>query len=79
MARYHTGEEVRVGDIVDVGGGNGPKMRVVVVISSGEAAPGFDAREWAYLREGVILQDSTVFGLLHLEDLDHEHVLVQRA
>ena len=76
---YQSGEEVRIGDIVDVGEGRGPKMRVVVIISSGEAADGFDAREWAYLGKGVVLQDAEVFGLLHLDELDHEQVLIERA
>jgi hypothetical protein len=76
---YASGERVRVGDIVDVGHGRGPRATVVVVIPTGEAAEGFTASEWAYLRDGVMLQDTVVFGLLHLSELDHEHVLVQRA
>jgi hypothetical protein len=77
--RYASGDEVRVGDIVDIGGGSGPTMRVVVIISPAEAADGFDAAEWAYLGKGVVLQDSKVFGLLHLEELDQEHLLIQRV
>ena len=77
--RYANGDEVKLGDIVDVGQGHGPQMRVVVIIPSGQAADGFDASEWAYLKRGVVLQDTKVFGLLHLDELDHEQVLVQRA
>jgi len=75
---YASGDEVRIGDIADVGGGHGPRMRVVVIIPSGEAAPGFNASEWAYLKQGVVLQDVKVFGLLYLEEFDEEQVLVQR-
>jgi hypothetical protein len=77
--RYFTGEEVRVGDIVDLGCGKGPRMRVVVIIPSNEAAEGFNAAQWAYLKKGIVLQDTKVFGLLHIDELDHEYVLVQRA
>ena len=79
MSIYYTsGDEVRIGDIVDVGGGSGPRMRVVVIIPSGEAAQGFKAEEWAYLKSGAMLQDVKLFGLLHLDRLEDEHVLVQR-
>ena len=77
--RYATGDEVKIGDVVDVGQGKGPQMRVVVIIPTSQAAEGFEASQWAYLNEGVVLQDTKVFGLLHLKELDHEHVLVQRA
>jgi len=77
--KYHSGEDVRVGDVVDVGHGNGPKMRVVVIIPTGEAASGFNASEWAYLSSGVVLQDTKMFGLLHLSELDQEQVLIGRA
>jgi hypothetical protein len=77
--RYANGDEVKIGDIVDVGEGHGTRMRVVVIISSGEADEGFDAKDWAYLKRGIVLQDAKVFGLLHLDELDHEQVLVQRA
>ena len=79
QVRYASGDEVRIGDIVDVGKGNGPRMRVVVIIPSNEAAEGFDAAEWAYLKRGIVLQDTKIFGLLHLDEFDHEHILVQRA
>ena len=76
---YRSGDDVRLGDVVDVGGGNGPRMRVVVIISAGQAAEGFSASEWAYLKDGIILQDTKVFGLLHVEDLSKDYVLVQRG
>jgi len=77
--RYSSGELVELGDIVDVGGGSGPWCRVVVIIPTGAAASGFVASEWSYLKHGVMLQDTKTFGLLHLDALATEHVLVQRA
>ena len=77
--RYASGEEVRLGDVVDVGKGHGPRMEVVVIISSLEAAEGFDPTAWAYLKNGIVLRDTKVFGLLHLEELDHEQILVRRC
>ncbi len=76
---YASGDEVRIGDVVDVGAGNGPKMQVVVIIPTNEAAEGFTVADWAYLEKGIILQDTTHFGLLHLDELDQEQVLVQRS
>ena len=52
--RYASGEEVRLGDVVDVGKGHGPRMEVVVIISSLEAAEGFDPTAWAYLKNGIV-------------------------
>ena len=79
LLRYQDGQDVRLGDIVDVGGGNGPWCCVVVIIPTGDAAHGFNASDWAYLEHGVVLQDQKVFGLLHVEDLDDEYQLKQRA
>jgi hypothetical protein len=77
--RYHDGQEVRLGDIVDVGGGNGPLARIVVIVPLSKAMPGFVAEEWAYLEQGIVLEDQQRFGLLHLPELDEECVLVQRT
>jgi hypothetical protein len=77
--KYSSGDDVKLNDIVDVGGGSGPEARVVVVIPTGEASQGFDASDWAYLELGVVFEDKTMFGLLHAETLDGEFVLVSRA
>ena len=77
--KYASGAEVHLGDVVDVGAGNGPRMRVVVILPTHEAADGFNAAEWLHLEHGILLQDVTVFGLLHLGVLDNEQVLLQRA
>ena len=79
VVRYSDGQAVLLGDIVDVGHGNGPKVRVVVIIPTGLAVSGFVSSEWSYLNEGVLLQDQTLFGLLHISELTDEHVLVSRA
>ena len=75
---YASGELVQVGDTVALGSRAGPLLRVVVVIGAGEAAPGFKAEEWAYLKRGAMLQDSKVFGLLHVETFDSEYEFVGR-
>jgi hypothetical protein len=54
-------------------------MRVVVIIPTQEAVSGFSAAEWSYLQQGIVLVDARVFGLLHLDALDNEQVLVARA
>lgn len=77
--KYATGEEVRIGDIIDLDKGYGPHMRVVVIIPTREAAEGFNASEWEYLKKGVMLQDTKLFGLLHLDELDKEQALISRA
>lgn len=74
-----SGELVQLGDFVEVGAGTGKKMRVVVIIPTPEAAEGFDASHWKYLERGVLLQDTMVFGLLHLEKLNEECLQVQTA
>jgi hypothetical protein len=76
---YYSGEDVRLGDLVDVGHGHGQKARVVVIIQNGQALDGFNVQEWAFLQEGIMLQDETTFGLLHLPTLDEEYILVSRA
>lgn len=74
---YASGELVHLGDLVDVGAGSGPRMRVVVIIPTSDVAEGFDASQWKYLERGVLLQDLKVFGLLHLEELNEECLHVQ--
>jgi len=77
LPAYASGEPVHLGDVVDVGAGSGPQMRVVVIIPTSEAVEGFDAGEWKYLERGVLLQDTKVFGLLHLEELNEKCLRVQ--
>ncbi len=79
QVKYASGAEVQIGDVVDIGAGNGPRMRVVVIIPTKQAAAGFQAAEWSYLGQGIMLQDESTFGLLHLGELDDEQLLVRRA
>jgi hypothetical protein len=67
---YSSGEIVRIGDVVDVEGGRGTLMRVVVIIETDEAAAGFSAADWQHVGKGIVLQDKLVFGLLHLEEMN---------
>ena len=76
--RYKSGEEIRLGDIVDIGQGNGPQGVVVVVIPSGPAAKGFTAEDWSYLESGFMLQAEGM-GLVHYSQPDDELIFVRRA
>lgn len=75
--QYHSGEEVLVGDLVGFGRGHEPKAEVVVLIPTGEAAPGFVAAEWSYLKDGVMLQTEDM-GLVHAP-LDDQLMFVARG
>ena len=75
---YHSGAKVELGDIVAVGGADGPQTRVVVIVPD-RAAEGFDVDGWAHLGPGILLQDTSVFGLVWVSQLDHEYILVRRA
>ena len=74
---YTTGEEVVIGDIVNIGSGN--VMQVVVVISQEIALAGFNAHDWSYLINGVILQDQKTGLLFHIDKIDEELALIKRA
>lgn len=77
--RYANGEDVRLGDIIDVGEGNGPKVRVVIISYLRQAAEGFDLRDWPTL-DGILAQDLKSGGLVELSEIDpNEDSLVQRA
>ena len=79
VLRYHDGATVQLGDIVDLGFGSGPTARVVVTVPTSEAAPGFIADEWSSLKQGVLLQDTKLFGLLHVDTLDCEYLSLRRS
>jgi len=75
---YATGEEIRVGDMVDLGYGHGPKGIIVVLIPDGPASSEFDATEWSYLGTGFMLRAEGM-GLVHYPAADDELLLVARA
>ena len=76
--RYKSGEEIQLGDVVDIGQGNGPQGVVVVVIPSGPVAKGFTAEDWSYLKSGLMLQADGM-GLVHYAQPNDELILVHRA
>jgi|CXWL01.1.fsa_nt_gi hypothetical protein len=73
---YLTGESAKVGDLVDLCRGNGPRGEIVVLIPHGPAAVGFDFQDWSYLGSGVMIQTEEM-GLVFSE-LDAEILLVGR-
>ena len=75
---YMSGEEVRLGDLVEISHGNGPKATIVVLIPEGPAAAGFKAEEWSYLKSGFMLQAEGM-GLVHYSEPDNELLLIRRA
>jgi hypothetical protein len=79
ILRYPNGEDVRLGDIIDIGEGNGPRVRVVIIKYLGQAAEGFDICDWPTL-DGILCQEVKSGGLLELSEIDpNEDSLVQRA
>jgi hypothetical protein len=80
--RYWSGEEVRLGDLVDIGEGNGPILRVVVIPQLGLAAAGFDVQDWKSSDTAVVFQDVKAGGLValsHSDFLPGEPELIKRA
>ncbi len=75
---YASGEQIELGDVVDMAGGLGKRATVVVLISSGLAAKGFKADEWAYLKSGFMLQTDDG-SLLHYPEPDDDLVFICRA
>jgi hypothetical protein len=79
ILRYPNGEDVRLGDIIDIGEGNGPRVRVVIISYLGQVAEGFDIHDWPTL-DGILCQEVKSGGLLELSEIDpNEDSLVQRA
>ena len=79
---YSNGEEVRAGD--ELGPGkqwDGQVTRVVVVIPTSEAVPGYVASEWGYLNTGVMVEHINASGvhLVHYASIDDDFELLQRA
>lgn len=72
--RYHTGEEIHIGDRVSCHGCIGS---VVFVIDRNEFSAGFP-EDWSYLGSGFMVQNSE-FGLVHLSEADEDLELLARA
>ena len=72
---YITGEEIRIGDIVEVAGARGT---VAFVVKTGQYSDKFPKAVWDYLGEGFMVE-SQKYGLVHHPHADEDFVLVQRA
>jgi hypothetical protein len=77
--KYANGEEVRLGDIIDVGECHGPKCHVVAIGTFKRALQGF-ADDLSYLGEGILLTDVQTGARVELDDIEpSEHILVERG
>lgn len=73
--RYADGQEVSLGDQVQLGGGM--TGSVVAVIDTGEYSKGYLMEEWSCLLKGVLVM-SPEAGLVHFPTPDQDLVLVDR-
>jgi hypothetical protein len=73
--KYSTGEEMQLGDIVQVGGND--TGAVVGIIEAGEFSKGYLAEEWAYLNKGALVLTQGA-GLIHYPEPDDEIKLIER-
>ncbi|MGH8030321.1 MAG: hypothetical protein ACREO3_10340 [Arenimonas sp.] len=76
---YADGQEVRLGDLVDMGDGKGATTQVVALVSTEESVEGMDAREWDYFHDGLVLRHIAGRHLIHLQAFTAEHHLVSRG
>jgi len=74
--KYADGQEVLLGDAVDLGGGS--VGRVVAVLDTGRYSQCYLAEEWSYLKEGVLLE-AHAFGLVHCTESGHDFTLLGRG
>lgn len=73
--RYANGNEIKLGDVVKIDGRY--SGTVVASMDHGEYFPGQE--EWAYLKEGIMV-DTDFAGLVHYtKDAADDLVLVRRA
>jgi len=75
--KYSDSQVSKLGDIVSLGGVLGT---VVSDIDGGQygVALEYSAKQWAYLRAGVMIEFET-YGLIHYTEPEHDLVLVHRA
>lgn len=74
--KYSSGEEVNIGDQVELGGGYAGT--VVGIIDKNSFAHDYSAEEWTYLGTGLLIlaNDS---ALLHYPELGEEILLIARG
>ncbi|MCF7222492.1 hypothetical protein [Marilutibacter chinensis] len=73
---YENGAAVLIGDRVDLGGGM--TGVVVAVIDTGDFSAGYAAKEWSYLRAGILVESSQA-GVVHYPGAWAGLVLLGRA
>lgn len=73
--KYLTGEEVLVGDQVDVCGSKG---EVVYVIDTRQGSAAYPEGSWDYLEVGVMVE-TVEMGLVHYPELDDRLILLSRS
>jgi len=76
---YSDGLPVLAGDVLeDV---EGQTTRIVVVIPTLDAVPGYDANAWRHLRTGVLVEHVNASGvhLVHYDNVDEDMELLRRA
>jgi len=71
---YADGQQVRLGDRVDLGGHEG---EVVAIIHEAAYADGFSHGAWAYLGSGVLVRFEA-YGLIHYRAPEDDLVLLAR-
>lgn len=74
--RYPNGEEIKIGDIVEVG--NSAQGVVVCDIGSGMFSSAYPENEWAYLKTGIIVQFKDM-GLIHMDAAEDDLRLIARG
>ena len=74
--KYPTGEDVRLGDRVELW--KGCAGVVVAVIDRGEYASDYPKVDWEYLKAGVLI-DSDMAGLIHYLEPEKTLKLRERA
>lgn len=74
-SHYCSGEEIRVGDLVQCNSWTG---RVVFVLGTASFAPAYSPADWLYLGRGFMVEYDQA-GLVFSEQSDEDLVLVARA
>ncbi|TRX74967.1 hypothetical protein [Pseudomonas mangiferae] len=73
--KYTTGEEMQLGDTVQLGS-SGAGI-VVGIIEAGSFSKGYPAEDWAYLSTGALILTQEI-GLIHYLESDEELRLIER-
>jgi hypothetical protein len=72
---YATGDEIRLGDRVELW--PGAEGEVVAVLDSREFLPAYPESEWAYLKTGILVETGQA-GLIHFLKPDQTMILIDR-